>query len=128
MKIFSRKKVVVLIVFCCFTVVLSHAQEGEVTITQDERIEQLMEIKKTMNKNDDGEKRYRIQIYNGTLSGARNVIAGFKTGFSDWPCDILFETPNYKVLVGKYRTRLEADRYLVKIKERYPNAFIPKPR
>ena len=128
MELFGCKKVVILVVFCCFTAALSHAQEGEVTITQDERIDQLMEIKKIMNKSDDGEKRYRIQIYNGTLRGSRTVISGFKTGFPDWPCDILFETPNYKVIVGKYRTRLEADRYLAKVKERYPNAFIPKPR
>ncbi|MCB0376396.1 MAG: SPOR domain-containing protein [Sinomicrobium sp.] len=100
------------------------AQEGKVTLRQDERLSRLLEIKKALNKTDDGEKRYRIQIYNGTLSGARDAAAGFKSNFPDWPCDIRFETPNYKVWVGKYRARLEADRYLALVREKYPNAFI----
>lgn len=102
----------------------AYAQEGKVTIEQDGRIAKLLEIKKALNKTDDGEKRYRIQIYNGTLSGARNMATGFKSRFPEWPCDIRFETPNYKVWVGKYRARLEADRYLITVREKYPNAFI----
>lgn len=127
MKIFERKYMYIILIYSCFTSIIATAQEGRVIIRQDERIEQLIEIKKALNKADDGEKRYRIQIYSGTLSGARNTIASFKLNFPDWYCDIKFETPNYKVYIGKYKTRLEADRQLTILKEKYPNAIIPAP-
>ena len=128
MKIANLKYGGILLIFWCFTGISATAQEGRVSIKQDKRIEQLLDIRKEMNRNDDGERRYRIQIYNGNLNGARNAMGGFKAAYSDWPCDIRFETPNYKVWVGKFRSSLEAERYLIKVKERYPNAFIPKPR
>ncbi|MEM9687341.1 MAG: SPOR domain-containing protein [Bacteroidota bacterium] len=127
MKIIEHKYIYIILIYSCLTSALATAQEGEVTIRQDERIERLIEIKKALNKADDGEKRYRIQIYSGTLSGARNTMASFKLNFSGWYCDIKFETPNYKVYIGKYKTRLEADRQLVILKEKYPNAIIPAP-
>lgn len=124
MKMLPGKNLYIILICMCFATFFAYAQEGEVTIRQDERIGKLIEIKKALNKTDDGEKRYRIQIYNGTLSGARNVAAGFKSRFPGWPCDVRFETPNYKVWVGKYRARLEADRYLIIVREKYPNAII----
>ena len=39
-----------------------------------------------------------------------------------------FETPNYKVWVGNFETRLEADRALRRIKRKFANAFIFKPK
>jgi len=38
-----------------------------------------------------------------------------------------YETPNYKVWVGRFRTRMEADRKLVKVKKLFPNAFLFTP-
>ena len=39
-----------------------------------------------------------------------------------------FETPNYKVRVGNFRTRLEADRGLVKVQKEFKSAFVFKPK
>lgn len=124
----SRCKILCIVLLCMgFTGHFARAQEGKVTIRQDDRINKLIEIRKTLNKTDEGERRYRIQVYNGTLSGARNAAGGFRARFPDWSCDIRFETPNYKVWVGKFRARLEADRYLEKVKTYYPSAFILLP-
>ena len=38
-----------------------------------------------------------------------------------------FETPNYKVRIGKFRTRLEAEKALSKVKNVYPAAFVIAP-
>jgi len=38
-----------------------------------------------------------------------------------------YETPNYKIWVGNFRSRLEADRALVKVKRKFTSAFIFKP-
>ncbi|WP_224485052.1 SPOR domain-containing protein [Robertkochia aurantiaca] len=100
-------------------------QDASVSIEQDERLTRLIEMKKKINKKD--EKRYRIQIYNGTLKDAQEALKEFRKAFEDLPSDITFETPNYKVRVGKFRNRLEADRYLLEVKKEFPSAFLLKP-
>jgi len=40
---------------------------------------------------------------------------------------IVFNTPNYKVWVGNYRTRIEAEKNLVDIKDSYKNVLLIKP-
>lgn len=100
--------------------------EGKVSIDQDPRIEKLIAYKTELNKTSN-EKRYRIQIYNGTLEGAKKAEQSFNEKFDEISCNISFETPNYKVRVGKFRNRLEADRYLMEVKKEYPSAFLLQP-
>ena len=40
---------------------------------------------------------------------------------------IVFNTPNYKVWVGNFRTRIEAERNVAIIKDRYKNVLLIKP-
>ena len=44
--------------------------------------------------------------------------------------ELIYETPNYKVWIGDFYTQLEADKKLLMIKKKYPEAFIfrPKPK
>lgn len=100
--------------------------EGKVIINQDPRLEKLIAYNSQLNKTD-SEKRFRIQIYNGTLQGAENAEKEFHEKFDDISCNISFETPNYKVRVGQFRNRLEADRYLMKVRKEYPSAFLLQP-
>lgn len=100
--------------------------EGKVSIDQDPRIEKLIAYNSELNKTNN-EKRFRIQIYNGTLEGAEKAEKDFHEKFDDISCNISFETPNYKVRVGKFRNRLEADRYLMKVRQEYPSAFLLQP-
>lgn len=100
--------------------------EGKVTINQDPRIEKLIAYNSELNKSD-SEKRFRIQIYNGTLEGAEEAEKEFLEKFDEISSNISFETPNYKVRVGKFRNRLEADRYLMKVRKEYPSAFLLQP-
>ena len=98
-------------------------KEGTINIQQDPRIDHLIAVKKGI----EDTKKYRIQVYNGNLEGAKKVKSNCDTQFYGWPCDISFETPNFKVRVGKFRTRLEADKYLLEVKKKYPSAFILAP-
>ena len=101
--------------------------KGKVNIEQDARIDKLLDAKKDMIKK--GETTlYRIQIYNGTLKGAQDALKDFREDYPDWKSDISFELPNYKVRVGKFRTRLEADRMLMTVKKTHPSAFLLEPR
>lgn len=101
--------------------------EGIVTIDSDPNIEKLITAKIKSNRNPKNNEFYRIQIYNGPLDGAEKTKKEFKRKYYDWSCDISFESPNYKVRVGKFRARLEADKYLLEIRKKYSNAFLLTP-
>ena len=59
---------------------------------------------------------------------AKNVVRPndneFKALFPKIPTKIVFSSPEWKVQVGNYITRLEADRSLVDIKKEFPSAII----
>ena len=106
--------------------IYGHAQQGNVTINQDQKITELLELKKEMNKN--ASDRYKIQIYSGSRVIAESTESDFKSDFDKIPTIVTFETPNYKVWAGNFRNRLEADRALKQIKPKYPNAFVFQPK
>ncbi|GFZ90452.1 sporulation protein [Aquaticitalea lipolytica] len=98
----------------------AQAQEGNVVIDQDKDIEKLLEFKKDIKTVD----LYKIQVYSGERGGAESTKSQFSSLYKDWPISMEYETPNYKVWVGNFRSRLEADRALVKVKKNFANAFI----
>ena len=101
------------------------AQEGTVNIDQSKAIDKLLEFKKDIKTVE----TFRIQVYSGSSSSAAsNVKAEFKQSYGQWPVEMVFNTPNYKIWVGNFRDRLEADRALLRIKKNYMNAFIFKPK
>ena len=106
---------------------LSQAQEGQVTIKQDEIITELMETKTQMVKDSRIGDRYKIQLYSGDNNQASKVIKEYRALYSQWPSTIVYETPNYKVWVGNFRNSLEADKALLSIKNTFPAAFRFKP-
>ncbi|MGC6432437.1 MAG: SPOR domain-containing protein [Jejuia sp.] len=106
----------------------SNAQEGTVTINQDQRITQLLDLRKEVNKDETDSRRYKIQIYSGNRNGAKNSQKDFTEAFTQWRPVMHYEEPNFKVWVGNFNTRLEADRALKKVKYKFPAAFIFKPK
>ena len=104
------------------------AQQGSVSVNQDKKIVALLDLRKDMNLNDKDSDRYKIQIYSGNRATAENHRADFNSKFDKWNSAIEFETPNYKIWVGNFRTKIEADRAFKEIKQKFPNALLLKPK
>ena len=119
------KNSAVLLLFSFFFTSLVYAQEGQVEVNQDDEIETLLRLKKEVNKT---KVNYRIQIFNGNRGDALKAREDFRKSFSDWSTFMRFETPNYKIWVGNFKTRLDADRALLRIKRQFKSAFIFKPK
>lgn len=100
------------------------AQEGVVHIDQKKDIDKLLEYKKDLSTLN----AFIIQVYNGPRSGAEAAKKEVATLYPDWSNSIEYEQPNYKIWVGNFRTRLEADRALLAVKKDYNNAFILRPK
>ena len=102
-----------------------NAQEGKVTIDQDPDIDKLLEYKKDIKTR----KVYKIQVYQSVdPDKAQREKSNFLNAYANWPVEIVWNTPNYKVWVGNFTTRLEADRALIKIKKKYMNAIVFQPK
>lgn len=102
-----------------------NAQEGEVNIDQDSDIDRLLEYKKDIKTT----KIFKIQVYQSVdPDKAQREKLNFLNAYGEWPVEIVWNTPNYKVWVGNFATRLEADRALAKIKKDYMNAIIFQPK
>lgn len=126
MRFLSTRSSLALLFFTFFALNYTYAQDGKINIQQDVKVEKLVAAKTELNKDDSTSERYRIQIYNGSLQGATKEQTTFRNDFGQ-DCDIAFKTPTYRVYVGKFRTRLEADKRLMEVKKKYPSAFIIAP-
>lgn len=102
-----------------------NAQQGEVNVSQDRDIDKLLEFKKDIRTL----KVYRIQVYQSVDPDmAQREKDNFLNSYDEWPVEIIWNTPNYKVWVGNFSKRLEADRAWAKIKKTYMNAIIFQPK
>lgn len=122
----SAQPFLLVLLFCCTTIKL-RAQNSNLTVNEDQKFEQLLNEKRKSNPNLSYNDRYKIQIFNGVSETAKKTLTEFKQEFKDLDGTIVFNTPNYKVWVGNFRTRMEAERNLVDIKKRYKNVFLIKP-
>lgn len=108
--------------------------EGSVVIIQDPAIDTLLQKHLEMNESlllntdnyaIDG---YRIQIFeesgNKSSTRAREVMAEFSTKYPDIPVYLSWQAPNFKVRVGDFESRMEAEGFLNKIKRSYPIAWV----
>ncbi|MFL0354132.1 SPOR domain-containing protein [Xanthomarina sp. GH4-25] len=128
MKLLNMKISTFTVVCILFVSQLSYGQQGTVTINQNKDIDKLLVLKKEINESENTSDRYRIQIYSGNRSEAEKAQSNFRNMSVDLKSKLVYETPNYKIWVGNFRTRLEADRALVKVKAKFPTAFIFKPK
>ncbi len=103
------------------------AQSGRVSISQDSRITELLNLKSKLAANNELNDRYKIQLFYGSITEANTVQARYKNKYARWEPSIVYESPNYKVWVGNFRNRLEADQALLQIQKTFPNAFVMKP-
>lgn len=118
-----------IIIFCSLTVFFAQdnfAQSPTVTVSQDSKIPRLLMLKKSLEKANKLSDGYTIQLYYGELEEANSVIRKYRNSYTTWPASIEYETPNYKVWVGNYVTRIDADRALIEIQDQFPSAFILK--
>lgn len=98
-----------------------------VTVSQDDNFEQLLNEKRRINSSITINNRYKIQIFNGNSETSKKALIDFKKEFKSYDATIIFSTPAYKVLVGNFKTRIEAERNLISIRKKYPNSILIKP-
>jgi hypothetical protein len=107
-----------------FGFIFCEAQNSELNT---KKIDSLLTLKKEMINNNDIKSFYTIQLFSGKKNGAEEVKKNFDTKAYEYKATIKYETPNYKVWVGMFRTKLYADKAYEEVKKDFPNALVLKP-
>ena len=104
-----------------------NAQNQSISTNKDPKFEQLLNEKRKINTSLTVNDSYKIQIYSGNSENAKKTLTEFKQEFKEMDATIVFNTPNYKVWIGSFKTRIEAERNLANIKNKYKNVLLIKP-
>ena len=99
-------------------------KKGDLRVESSARVNELVAQKMEYNKTVDSYPGFKIQIYYGSEKECYEIKDEFRAMYPDIPTSIVFSTPQWKLQVGNYRTRLEADKSILGIKKEYPSAIV----
>ena len=120
------------LIFTCllFATTLGLAQESPNSsqAQTDLKVKQLIDKKASYNRLNNGEyDGFRIKIHFGAdRVKAREVKSKFAAKFQDYIAYEDYDQPNFIIIVGDFRTKLEAFEALKKVQIEFPNSFIIK--
>ena len=117
------------LIFYLFFSVITFGQNNQITVDEDPRIDSLMIQQIEINKQKDGVSGFRIQIKNTTTQKDANALrARFSRDFPELKSYLRYNAPYYKIRIGDYLTKLEAQKDLIEIKKKYKGAYpVPCP-
>jgi len=95
--------------------------EGSLTLLADSSIDSLVAL---MNEHPPSIKGYRVEIFFGQRKDAEQVKSAFLKYYQQWPIYVVWQQPNFKVQIGDFMTKLQAEKTQQEIKSKYPNSYI----
>ena len=106
--------------------------DGYKILEQDQRIEQLIQRQKDIHAADNTIDGFRIQIFmesgNDAVELANAAMEEFMDKYPDIPIYLIFGQPYYRLRVGDFRTRLEAEKAFQTLSQDYKKAFVTSDR
>lgn len=120
-----------LFIFLLFFTTYSYTQtqEGVITIDSSSKINELIQKKVAYNKTlSSTSYNYHIQIFYGSENGAIRNQNKFREYFPNTSTSLEFDSPNWKVKVGSYKNRLQADKHLQEIILIFGDAIVLEPK
>ncbi len=105
--------------FYCF------AQEGKITEKINPKVEQLLQQKKELDQANPIIPGFRVQLYFGSnRAEATELKTKFQGLYPEIESYLLYQQPYFKLRVGDFRTRLEAQQLQKLIQKDFPSVFI----
>ncbi len=121
------KKILFFFFFSVVTVFKTSAQNDSIIINQDSKLLKVLELKKIVNQEAFTSGQYTVQIFSGNFKDYQELLNLINEEKEFEDVFFSFETPYYKIRVGKYVSKIKAIKELKKIKKKYPSAFILQP-
>ena len=118
------KKILFFFLFSIAMIFKTSAQNDSIIINQDSKLSKVLELKKIVNQEAFTSGQYTVQIFSGNFKDYQELLNSINEEKEFEEVFFSFETPYYKIRVGKYVSKIKAIKELKKIKKKYPSAFI----
>lgn len=109
-----------------------HDGYGKISVLQDTKLYKMVDIFADANKRE-GMNGYRVQIFSGSGQNARatmlSISQQFLRNFPDFDNAQIYseyKAPYFKMCVGDFRSKGEANAFYHKIKNLYPDSYVVK--
>ena len=120
----SRK---ILFLSCLFFCSITFSQSDKYNLKNDSKFDSILKIKKRVDKKIFDENYYSIQVFSRGYNLGDSISKYVNEKYLGDSIYFYFETPNYKVRIGKYKSKIEAEKKLKEIKKEFKSAFVFKP-
>lgn len=117
-------KTLILSVIILGSISYGMAQNGEINIKQDANITRLLEVYKISNSKSNF---YTIQVGFGSYSKAEELKQQVDIDFPALKSKIIFDSPTYRVQIGQFKSKLDAERKFKEVRIKYPESLLLKP-
>lgn len=124
--IFS-KKIKLIFLFFLFFSWQSFSQNFTTKINDKVEFKKLLDLSEKANSEYFSSNYFSIQVFSGVYKEADSVLNIIKNNYVNDSIFFFFETPNYKVQVGKFQSKVEAQKKLRSVIKDFKAAFILKP-
>ena len=105
----------------------SQKVEDNPNVYRDSQVDRLIEKHRQFNQANPGVEGFRVQIFfdsgNNSKRSAQTAREKFMELYPDIAAYLTFKSPYYRVRIGDFRTKLEAEGFLFQLATAYPNAF-----
>lgn len=106
----------------------SGPQDGEVILTSDKQVGNLLQWHIRLNEKQKAFSGYRIQIYSNSsyrsdIEKLKEMRNQFEVAFPDIPAYLKYVDPDFKIRVGNFHSRLECIPALKRIRRLYPSSY-----
>jgi len=126
----GRKLIIGLLLSFCLTQYAQAQEKGRVIVIKDPQIDSLISKRLALSRvstigNSLTIKGFRVQIFSGL--GREDAYAEqtrFKSLYPNITSYVSYMQPNYRLRVGDFRTKLEAQKFINTLQKQYSSLFI----
>lgn len=121
------KAKLILFLICCIPglAAAQQADSGKVEVKADARIDKLIQRRAEFFQIDSTESGFRIQIYSTTdRKQIKLEEEKFRLNYPDLPIYLKYDSPNFKLRVGDFKSKLEAQHWFNNLQSDYPTLFL----
>lgn len=122
------KKYLLLLILSALTFCGFAQNKGSLYVQQDSRVDRLIERQRDIYGVSNTMSGFRVQIFmeigNEAVDHANLVKKEFEELYPELPIYLSYEQPYYRLRVGDFRNRVEAEKYLRILKPQYSLAFV----
>ena len=113
-----------LTIICLLFLSITYSQTDRYNLFNDPKLDSVLKIKKVIDKKIFKKNYYSIQLFSGQFVIGDSISKLVSEKFIEDSVYFYFETPNYKVRIGKYKSKLDAEKKLKILRKEFKSAFI----